>query len=189
MNTHSLLAIGFMLTVCAACTQNDKTWYGQDKADPNPSYNSSTNMRSSNSAETRVLRLLHSKSVEEIAAGKVAQERGSSAGVRDYGNMLESHHSENDAQVREHAARLGVDLGTSDSSSAAQAARAKFEGIGSDEFDRRFAVMMRDGHREVIQQVESARSSVSDAKLKEFLASTLDTLRKHEQEAARLAGT
>jgi len=51
------------------------------------------------------------------------------------------------------------------------------------DFDRAFAQMMVNGHREAIEMVKDARSTVQNAEVKSLLEQLLPTLQKHEDMA------
>lgn len=70
-------------------------------------------------AETRILSILQAKDQEEIEIGKLAQQRGKSEAVRQYGQTLERDHSEHLEKVRSTAQSSGVTLLTAEQTRAA----------------------------------------------------------------------
>lgn len=150
--------------------------------------------------DLRVLSILHVKNEQEIQAGQLALERGTSDAVKQYGQMLVDDHTANDTKVRATAATAGLTL--------LEPARVKellarekglttprpdpleeLRGLNGAEFDRRFAELMTQGHRELITLVEAAQSTVTSNEVKGLLAETLPALRHHEEMAMALGGT
>lgn len=149
------------------------------------------------STDARILSILHAKNMEEVEAGRLAQNRGASDDVRRYGEMLERHHSESDVNVRSTAEAAGItmleprdikDLLAREKGMAASPPDPldELRTLHGDQFDRAFAQKMLEGHRELIQIVENARPTVKHASVRDLLDRTLPTLREHEQEALRL---
>lgn len=165
--------------------------------------NTSENYRS---AEARVLSYMHTKNQEEIEMGRLAQTRGGSPAVREYGEMLVNHHSENDRQVMSVASSAGVQLtqtGPGDRNSspsttpppstpnAGNSALQKevasdLRNLNGTEFDRAFADKMTQGHREAIRELESARPNIQNTSVRSLVDQTLPVLREHEQRAQSL---
>ncbi|MBX3380656.1 MAG: DUF4142 domain-containing protein [Phycisphaeraceae bacterium] len=61
-------------------------------------------------ADSRILSLVHMKNQEEISLGRLAASNGSSAAVKEYGNMLVLEHSAADAKVLAVASQTGTQL-------------------------------------------------------------------------------
>lgn len=151
------------------------------------------------SADRRILSILRVKNQEEIAAGKLAQDRGSIEQVRSYGEMLVRHHTELDQKVRQTARQASIDLLQIDTT---KRMLMRDKGMGDQpppdhvqelralsgaEFDRQFIQKMVSGHQELIQTVEQARAQVQNAQVRELLDETLPVLRRHERRASQLA--
>ncbi len=136
------------------------------------------------SPDARILSILHAKNQEEIAIGKLAQEKGASTEVKQYGQMLVADHSASDEQVRAAAEAAGVTLTPPPVSSTDPT--AELRGLSGEAFDRALAEKMRVGHAELIKTVEEAQSRVRDEDVRQLLTDTLETLRKHEEHAQNL---
>lgn len=180
-----------------------------------PSQNPSNSAAASaTSPEARILSILNAKDQEEIRIGRLAQERGSTEDVRNYGARLVKDHQEHVIKVASTASCAGVTLMDEGQTKQMQmtqrekgertADRADAERSGTDrgdkatdpiaglrslsgvEFDRAFAMKMHEGHKKVIEKVENAQREVQDRGVKELLEKTLVTLREHERIASRL---
>jgi putative membrane protein len=138
-----------------------------------------------------VLATLHQANQNEIQAGKLAQQMGQSAAAKDYGTMLVTEHTAADQKLMAYATGKDIPLERSDQARPqADQGRHMLEKLRTVEggaFDRAFAVMMIDGHEQVLALVSSAQGKVSDPDLKALLGELAPTLKKHLQHARALA--
>ena len=118
--------------------------------------------------------------IAEIDVGKLAQEKGQSDAVKQFGAMLVKDHSEHRAKAEQVADELGVKPPT-DSSFGAKATYTKLKMLSGASFDRSFANAMVKDHQEDIKefQKESSKSDAAGRLAKE----TLPVLQKHLQTA------
>jgi len=139
--------------------------------------------------DDKVLRKLHHIDQEEIQAGQLAQQKGTTGDVKDYGATLVRDHTKADQDVKTLASKMNVDLEATkndarhrEKQQVMQNKMDQLQKMSGKEFDRAFAQMMVNGHREAIEMVKTARA---DAKpeLKSFLERLLPTLQKHEDTA------
>ena len=139
--------------------------------------------------DDQVLRKVHHINLEEIDAGKLAQQKGTTREVKDYGATLVRDHTKADQDTKTLASKMNVDLEKMkddarhrEKQQAMQDKMDQLKKMTGKEFDRTFAQMMADGHRQAIEMVKTARV---DAKpeLKSFLDQLLPVLQKHEDMA------
>ncbi len=121
--------------------------------------------------------------IAEIDVGKLAQEKGQSEAVKQYGAMLVKDHGEHKAKAEEVASQLGVTPPTG-SSFGEKATYAKLKLLSGETFDRSFAKAMVKDHQDDIKEFrkEASKNDAAGQLAKE----TLPTLRKHLQAAQRL---
>jgi putative membrane protein len=121
--------------------------------------------------------------IAEIDVGKLAQEKGQSEAVKQYGAMLVKDHGEHKAKAEEVASQLGVTPPTG-SSFGEKATYAKLKLLSGESFDRSFAKSMVADHQDDIKEFrkEASKNDAAGQLAKE----TLPTLRKHLQAAQRL---
>ena len=119
----------------------------------------------------------------EIDAGKLAQEKGKSDAVKQFGAMLVKDHSAGNEKAKEVATQLNVTPPTG-SSLSAKATYLKLKVLSGDTFDRSFAKSMVKDHQSDIKeyQKEAAKMVAAGALAKE----TLPTLKEHLQHAQQL---
>ena len=134
---------------------------------------------------------LHQANQLEIAAGLLAQQKGSVPDVRAYGRMLESDHRDADATLTEYAKEnsLSVDDVPERLRMQDQATRARLDSLrrlnGAD-FDRAFVDVMQQTHGRVIGTIEASRLTVTEPRLRDMLAVLEPTLRAHRQVAENI---
>ena len=122
--------------------------------------------------------------IAEVDVGKLAQEKGQSEAVKQYGAMLVKDHGEHKAEAEQVAKELGVDPPTG-SSLGAKTTYAKLKLLSGDSFDKSFAKSMVKDHQDDIKEYKK-ESSKNDAAGK-LAKETLPTLQHHLQAAQQLA--
>jgi putative membrane protein len=131
-----------------------------------------------------VLLKLHHSNQMEVAAGKLAQQKGQSKDVKSFGKTLVSDHSAADKKVMALAKEEKIKLPTSPPMSDDK--MDKMKSATGAEFDKMFAADMLEDHRKAIDEVTAARDNTKDEKLKALLVATLPVLEKHRDTAERL---
>jgi putative membrane protein len=121
--------------------------------------------------------------IAEVDVGKLAQEKGQSNSVKQFGAMLVKDHGEHKIKAEEVASKLGVEPPTG-SSIEQKMVYAKLKILSGTSFDSAFAKAMVKDHQEDIKefQKESSKSDPAGQLAKE----TLPTLQKHLQAAQQL---
>jgi len=119
----------------------------------------------------------------EIDAGKLAQEKGKSDAVKQYGAMLVKDHSDANEKAIRAAKQLGVTPPTG-SAVSAKAEYLKLKVLSGDTFDRSFAKGMVADHQNDIAEFKKASQKSDVAGV--FATEILPTLQKHLQAAQSL---
>jgi putative membrane protein len=143
--------------------------------------------------DDQVLHALHHIDQEEIKAGQLAEQKGSSQQVKDYGRMLVQDHQKADKQVMQVAQKMHVDL--TNTKSMPQHMRAKSEvhqnkmeqlqRMTGKQFDQGFAQLMSNGHQEAIDLVKNAQANAK-GDMKNLLDTLLPDLQKHKDVADQI---
>jgi putative membrane protein len=120
----------------------------------------------------------------EVKLGELAQQRGASEGVREFGKMLVEDHSKALKETAELAKDLDVIPPAQPSAEQTQKAAA-LERLSAAEFDREFAAEMVKGHQEEIAKYERQAQS-GDSKVAKLAEDLLPTLKEHLAAAQRL---
>ena len=132
-----------------------------------------------------LLAQLHAANLEEIQAGQMAMKNGGPR-AQEYGRMLMEDHRSADKKLRDLAVKRGVKLDDSMGSIKWRDLRAKLEGKTGAEFDKTFASAMADGHKRVIDMVQTAKASCRDQDVCSMLDDLIPTLQRHLKAAEDL---
>jgi putative membrane protein len=223
MTRHLALFAGLLaITPVAARAQSSSdthskgTTTGGDRADPraNPpsGYNSDkptstgTDLQNAKSSgmqegkrsdrtmtDDQLLHALHHIDQEEIKAGNMAEEKGSSQQVKDYGRMLVQDHQKADKQVMQIAQKMHVDLSNTkdvpqkvhEQKEVHQNKMQQLQRLTGKQFDQGFAQLMSNGHQEAIQMVKNAQANAK-GDMKNLLDQLLPDLQKHKDVADQI---
>jgi putative membrane protein len=120
----------------------------------------------------------------EIDVGKLAQEKGTSQAVKDFGAKLVQDHTANLDKAKQVASQIGVkDPGGA--SYAEKAEYLKLKVLSGATFDRTFAKDMVSDHQEDIKAFQQEAAKTGPAA--DFAKATLPTLQQHLQLAQSAA--
>ena len=118
----------------------------------------------------------------EVAMGKLAQSNGGSNDVKEYGKMLETDHGNANNKLKEIAAAEKISMPVAATKEQTMHVNEMQSKTGAD-FDKMFIPMMIDDHEKDINEFKKAATDNSNAKVKDFAAKTLPTLKKHLDKA------
>ena len=120
----------------------------------------------------------------EVKLGELAQQKGQSEGVREFGTMLLEDHSKALKETAELAKDLNVIPPALPSAEQTQK-HDELARLSGAEFDREFAAEMVKDHEQDIAKYEKQAQS-GDSKVSELAEDMLPTLREHLAAAQRL---
>jgi putative membrane protein len=121
----------------------------------------------------------------EINAGKLAQQKGQSQDVKQFGQMLEQDHSQHLQKAKENAQQMGF-TPPSEPNAKQKKTYDQLSKLSGAQFDRQFAKDMVADHKQAISKYE--KESKSKGPLADFAQQTVPTLQKHLQTAESLTG-
>jgi putative membrane protein len=121
----------------------------------------------------------------EVAAGKLAAQRGLDQAVKEFGQKMVTDHASANDQLKSLADSKQILLPSS-LSPEEDAALGKLEGLNGTDFDKAYLQMMVKDHVEDISEFEKEVKKGQDAEVKSFAENTLPTLRHHLMLANRL---
>ena len=116
--------------------------------------------------------------IAEVELGQLAQEKGSSQAVKDFGAMMVKDHSAANDKLKSIAASENVELPSS-AGVKNMAAKAKFKVLSGDGFDKAYIKNQVLAHREAVALFRKEAASGQDPQAKAFAASTLPVLKGH----------
>ncbi len=122
----------------------------------------------------------------EIKMGQLAQQNGSSQGVKDFGRTLETDHSTAKMEATSVAAQIGVSP-PSDVKPEAQQTYDKLSKLSGGQFDREFAQHMAMDHKMDIAKFRM-QATAKSGPASDMAAKQLPVLEKHLRTAESLGG-
>lgn len=123
--------------------------------------------------------------IAEIKFGQLAEEKGSSQEVKDFGKRMVTDHTKASDQLKADAAKEKFTLPT-DMSKRDQMTYDRLSKLSGSAFDRAYARdMVRDHRADVAQFLSESRHGKQD-RTKDFALQTLPTLREHLKQAEEM---
>jgi putative membrane protein len=114
----------------------------------------------------------------EVQLGKMAQEKGQSQRVKDFGAMMVKDHSKANDELKAIAGRKGIALPPTPGEDH-QKHIDELAKLSGAEFDKRYVEYMEKDHDEDVKEFKKAADDCKDADLKTFAAKTLPTIQEH----------
>jgi putative membrane protein len=122
----------------------------------------------------------------EVAAGKLAAQRGLDPAVKSFGQKMVTDHTAANDTLKSLASSKQMNLPDSVSPEE-HTALGKLEGLNGTEFDKAYSQMMVKDHVTDISEFEKEAKKGDDPDVKAFAEQTLPTLRHHLMLANRLS--
>ena len=126
--------------------------------------------------------------MKEVEMGKLAQQKGQSDGVKQFGKRLEDDHSKANEQLKGIAQKAGVDVPAS-LDKKHQGMVDKMSKVKADNFDRTFAKDMVSDHEKDIKEFRKEADKGKNPDLKQFASQTVPVLEEHLKMARDLSGS
>jgi putative membrane protein len=131
----------------------------------------------------------HQSNLAEIAAGKLAQTRGTSQTVKDLGARFVADHTQLDQEVTQTASSLGIALPNTPNPQQ-QAVQSQLEAAPADAFDDQFVSTQLAGHEATMRNGETELKDGSSAQVKQLATNAAPIIQAHhaalQQAAAEL---
>jgi len=116
--------------------------------------------------------------IAEVDAGKLAEDKGKTQAVKDFGAMMVKDHSAANEKLQALAAAKNITLPTSPSIGD-MATKAKLDVLSGDTFDKSYIKSQLKDHRGAIALFKKEIASGQDPDAKAFASATLPTLQMH----------
>ena len=116
--------------------------------------------------------------IAEVDAGRLAQDKGNSQQVKDFGAMMVKDHSAANEKLQALAASKNITLPTTPSVTQV-AGKAKLDVLSGDTFDKSYVKGQISAHRETVALFRKEISSGQDSDAKAFATATLPTVKAH----------
>ena len=142
--------------------------------------------------DARLVALLHHVNQDEIAAGKMAQQKGQSVDIKAYGKKLVTDHSSSDQEVTAAAKKAGISPSdsalTANDKEMMRVDKNKMDQIkrmSGAEFDRTFAQVLAQDHEHMISLLRDHKGDLQSPELKTLVDNTIPVLEKHKDLARK----
>lgn len=126
--------------------------------------------------------------IAEVEQGKLAQEKGRSQAVRDFGALMVHDHSAANEKLKSVAASKGIDLPSSPDI-AQMATIDKLKLLSGDAFDKSYVKGMVKDHEKDIAAFQHEAQDGKDADARSFAEKTLPTLEVHLKKIRAIAAS
>jgi putative membrane protein len=123
----------------------------------------------------------------EVELGKVAQQKGASDAVKQFGERMVADHGKANKELQSLATKLGVTV-PAKLSEKHQSDMQKLSKLSGSEFDREYASHMVMDHEKTVSLFETQAKQGDTPELKAFAAKTLPVLQEHLKMARGLPG-
>lgn len=121
----------------------------------------------------------------EIEIGKLAQEKGVSPDVKNFGKMLVADHQKALEETKALAAKKAITLPTAITEDGREK-HDKLKAESAADFDKKFANMMVDGHEDAIDKMNKISKDATDIDIKNWAGNQVGDLTMHLNEAKKL---
>lgn len=116
--------------------------------------------------------------ISEVDAGKLAQDKGSSQAVKDFGAMMVKEHTAANDKLQTIASAKSVSLPTS-AGVGQMAGEAKLQLLSGDTFDKAYVKNQIKAHQDTIALLKKEKMSGQDPEAKAFATTVLPTVQTH----------
>ncbi len=116
--------------------------------------------------------------IAEVEAGNLAQSKGGSQAVRDFGAMMVKDHTDANAKLKSVAAGAGEDLPSSPSPMQ-MASKTKLEVLTGETFDKAYIKNQVTAHEQTVSLFKKEIASGADPQAKAFAKETLPAVQAH----------
>jgi putative membrane protein len=122
----------------------------------------------------------------EIAVGKLAEDKGATPAIKDFGGMMVKDHSKADQKLWSIAAEKNIKLPTAPSAEQS-AVGEKLKLLSGESFDKAYIKNQLEAHRDAVALFKKEIASGSDSQAKQFASATLPTVQAHLEKIAQIA--
>ena len=186
MSRKPMLALGVAATLAlgltAAQAQSTQSQMNNDSmSKPSASMNGSSGMnQKANKADQKFLMEGMQGDMAEVQLGKLAQQKGQSEDVKQFGQMLEQDHSQHLQQAQQEAQQLGI-TPPQQVNAKQKATYERMSKLSGAQFDKQLTKHAVADHKKDVAEYQ--KEAKSKGPLAQFAQQTVPTLQKHLQTA------
>jgi putative membrane protein len=122
----------------------------------------------------------------EVNVGKLAEDKGTTLAIKDFGGMMVKDHSTADQKLWSLAASKNIDLPKTPGVEQ-QAARDRLKLLPGDAFDKAYIKNQIDAHRDIIALFKKEIASGHDPQARQFASATLPNVQQHLDQIMKIA--
>lgn len=130
------------------------------------------------SGDRKFMETVAQHGMAEVEMGKLAQQKGSSQQVKDFGARMAQDHGKANDELKQLASSKGVQLPASVDKSH-QSKMDKMQKLSGAAFDKAYMADMVADHKKDVSEFRKHSKSAQDPELKSFASKTLPTLEEH----------
>jgi putative membrane protein len=192
----NLFVIGlFSLTVLAACDSDRRTAQGEGYQDTVPEgrateavHQDHTQSAAGGDAQEFVTEAA-SGSMMEVELGRIAQEKATNQEVKNFAAMMVKDHSQANEQLKSVLQNKNMQAPQQMTEDHRKEVDRFRDMQAGQDFDKEYVDLMVEDHEEDIEKFESAQNDVQDPEIRQWIESTLPTLRQHKQHIDKINDT
>lgn len=139
------------------------------------------------SVDTSFVQEMATGGTMEVELGQLAQSKGMSAAVKDFGQMMVRDHGQANMELMTVASQLNVS--TTPDTSKIQDAREQLSSKSGAEFDRAYIDMMVDDHQHDAGMLQDKVNGSGNAQVKAWASKTLPVVQQHLARAQEIQGS
>lgn len=128
---------------------------------------------------TELLSFIHTTNQFEIEMGKLAQQKGVSKDVKQFGDRLVRDHNDTDKKVMALARENNLTVQALPPTPDQKQMRERLQGLSGEEFDKAFMTAMADAHTKAIQTIEQSVQSLGKSEVTDFARKLVPVLDQH----------
>lgn len=176
-----VLGIAIMMTACGPGAKND------DSADVANKVNDQNFDNRDQEKDADFVVNTIAANYAEIKLAQLAMDRTSNTKIKDIAKTIETDHSKVIDELKAFANKNGIAVPT-DQTDAAAMDLNKMAKEDAEDFDNKWSSELKDKHDEAIRKFESYMDKTEDVELKNWISSTLPTLRSHRAMLEQVEG-
>ncbi|AHM61010.1 hypothetical protein D770_13780 [Flammeovirgaceae bacterium 311] len=191
MKMNMIIAGIFCLSIAAACDTDRRTAQNEGYQDTTATDQETVAIGEGGRIDSDTREFVNeaaSGGMMEVELGKLAQEKATNQQVKDFGGMMVKDHGQANDRLKSIAQNKNIQLPTAMNEEHQEHVN-RLRNLSGQEFDREYVNLMVEDHEEDISKFESMQGDVQDQELKQWIDSTLPTLRTHKERIDQIKNT
>ena len=144
-----------------------------------------TSANTKSSADENFAKKAAEGGMAEVKLGQLAEEKGSSPAVKNFGRRMVQDHSKANNELKDATSKENIPL-PNEMDKSDQATYDRLSKLSGDAFDRAYARDMVKDHSKDVSEFQKEAKNGKDESIKNFAAQTLPTLQNHLDQARQM---